>query len=522
MALTEQDKAFLQAKTSGGMTYDEAWAKLSEIKQKKGITGGSFMTRAASVAENSGASPEVQQKATDVRSNFAGINANIGEQSKINEMKPSLGESALDVVVPKPVQNIAGAAYEGAKTLGTGLLEQAKETIGKDENKQVVGEGAHEAFQGAMQILGSPMTGLLKDVPGGEYVTKGLSYVFNSPAMLGGYLYEKGLEAAGQDPSKPEFQTAKSQIEDVLNLGTLMLGPKAVKAGGETINWGGKQLKGAGKTLTEKVLPTTTREAEMLQKFEAGVSKDRPRTVGETAVERGISGTQTGIGTKATATKSKIFTEEVNPALEASKEVITKEELFKPLEEKIAETLEPGRKAELQSALDAIKEEYADPRFDTLTLKDAQTIKSGLDEFTPQKSFKGQEISNAYNQLRADMANNIRQQTYNKLADINIKAKYLDYANLLELEKLGIKARTQKGVAMKPGGFATQVRDLWDMAAIPLGTTAGKWLYKAGDFLEFESPKPVKTVGEYIEEQGITKPEYQSVIKDSSSTTSVK
>lgn len=531
MALTEIEKKLVDRMIADGKTKEEIPGLLAKAKEKLGLSGGSFMTRAASMVETAPkVSPELEQKATAVKEQFPQIDENIKAQSKIDEIKPSLGESVLTAVggpVLGAAPEILTDAYQSAKTLGGGLLKQAETAAPiasaitgnlqplMDELKQPPtdkGTGLKETVQGAMGIAGSPVTGFLKDQLG-EEKANAVMEVINAPFdWATDKTFTTWAKSQGIDTTTPEFQESRDQFVTALQLFSTIAAPKVTDITGKGLNWGGKRLKGAGRTLNEKVLPTTIREAEMLQKFDAGATGTRPRTIGETAVERGISGTQTGIGTKATATKSKIFTEEIKPALKGSSEVITRDELFKPLEEKISKTLEPGRKAELKSALDAIKDEYADAKFDKLTLEDAQVIKSGLDEFTPQKSFKGQEISNAYNQLRADMANNIRQQTYNKLSDIGIKAKYLDYTNLLELEKLGIKARTQKGIGFKPGGTDTLIRDLWDMAAIPLGTTAGKWLYKIGDFLEFESPKPVKTVGEYIKEQGITKPEFESVV----------
>ena len=534
MALSPQDKAYMDLQVKKGLTADEAWAKLQDVKKTKGLTGGSFMTRAASVAENAPtASPEIQSKATGVKEGFSQMNENIGEASALAEKKKDFtwdptGNKVIDTgltiaagpfssILPDP-GDVKETASSGLGRMKTGVGE-IKQSISEDPMSLISGsalsnpkttEGVADVIGGGIETTFSPVTETIENIPGLNFLME----------KMGQYGHAGSEALADKIGDTPEEKIALSKSFDNLQaLLMLKYGPKvtekAISTAKPLINWGGKKLKGAGTGLAEKVLPTTVKEAEMLQKFDAGVSKTRPRTVGETAIERGVAGTQTNIGIKATAAKSKIFTEEVNPALKASTEVITREELFKPLEQKVAETLEPGRKAELQAALDAIKEEYAGPEFDTLTLETAQKIKSGLDEFTPQKSFKGQEIANGYNQLRADMANGIRQQTYNKLADVGIKAKYLDYANLLELEKLGIKARTQKGVALKPGGFATQLRDLWDMAAIPIGTRAGQVLYKVGDFLEFESPKGIKTVGEFIEGQGLTKPEFEAVINES-------
>jgi hypothetical protein len=384
-------------------------------------------------------------------------------------------------------------------------------------------KGAGDVAGGAIQTLGAPITGVIgADVPVVSPITEAAATIGTAPAWIPTKIIANVIDAAarqgGANVESEEYkESVRKPIENILNVFYGRKIPEiaeVVREGtGKIRSFAGKRLKEAGVSVGETVLPTTAKEAELMQKFEAGQLPFKPRTVGETAIERGVTGTQTKIGTKAVKTGVEIFEKEVNPALEASKEIITKKELFSPLEEKVAKTVEPGRKAELSDALEAIKEEYASPEFDNIGLPKAQKIKSGLDEFTPQKSFRGKEIGSAYNQLRNDMADVIRRLTYDKLKDINIKNKYIDYSNLKELEKLGIKARTQKGGAFKPGGTGTLIRDLWDMVTIPAGTIGGRLLYKVGEFLELQSNKPVKTVGEYIKSQGVSKKEFEQQLK---------
>lgn len=240
--LTEQDKAFLKAKTSGGMTYDQAWAKLSEIKQKKGLTGGSFMTRAASVAENAPtASPEIVEKAGGVKEGFSEMSQNIGEQSKIDEMKPSLGESALNVLggpVLGAVPEIASDAYQSAKTLGKGLLKQAETAAPvasaltgniqplMNEFKQPSedkGTGLKETVQGTLGLVGAPLTGILKDTFG-EEKANAIMETMNKPFEWGAdKILTSIAEAKGIDTTTPEFQESKDQMATAFNLGFALL-----------------------------------------------------------------------------------------------------------------------------------------------------------------------------------------------------------------------------------------------------------------------------------------------------------
>lgn len=496
---------------------------------------------AASVASNPNLNAGDTQNATSQKVSQA---AGQGFPAPIDASQPSIASPTPTPAAPTPEPqkltplnplapgaNILDQAVAGAKNIGGGLLEQGKEMFGQDKNKQTSGEGFHQAIQGAFQLMSAPLTGALQSVPGGDIALKGISDLFTAPAQLGGFLYEQGLKAAGYDPSKPEFQMAKSQIEDALNIGTALVGPKVAEAGA---NFGGKLLKTVGIKTTEFALPENTKMAEMSQNYDASlkiaqtaldeakqtgdlgaikkadtalktVEKSKPITTGQTATELGIAGTEKGIGVKSKVAQHELYTKTIEPALKSDTTVIPKEDFIAKLQEKINNEPFAGRRAELQDGLDALSEEMDS----TYTLESANKTKTSLDQFTQNKSFRGKEIANAYNQMKADFANLIRKTTYDSLKDVNIKRSYLDYSNLKELEKLGIKARTGGGFK---GGFGGFWHSVWDSLVTPVTTMAGKYIYKVGDFLQFESPTPVKTVGEFIENQGITKQEFESVV----------
>lgn len=537
--LTDQDKQFILKLKGQGYSKEDAFAALTKVKQAKGDETFSFGER---FMQNLKKAPEA----------LFGAGTVTGE---------TLGKIPLVKNVVEGVKDFGSMASEG---IARGVEGATAVAQGLTSNKPI-SEKVPEIVSGAADVVGGALSTMF---------AAPVARATNLP-LVGG-IAESALNTVGEgvkivSKAAGDYIGQTSEEKDALakNFENLMMlfgakyGDKAAESvveamkpyvtkGVEAIkqdfpavaNFAGKSLKNVANYLEEKVLPTTAKEAELMQKFEANkmiaeealaaakkngdVAKiteakksldsllaSKPRTIAETSTERGISGTRTGVGLSSAKTGTTIFTKEINPALKATKETITRDELFKPLEDKIADTVEPGRKAELEAALEAIKEEYASPAFDNLTLEVAQKIKSGLDEFTPQKAFKGQEIANGYNQLRAEMANAIRRATYDKLKSQDIKNKYLDYSNLLELQKLGIKARMEKGAGFALGGFASQIRTLWDMAATPLGTAAGKYLYKLGDLLEFESPVKVKTAGEFIESQGVSKNEFYDQVRSS-------
>lgn len=482
--LTQKDLDFLGKLKQQGVSKEEAFMRLEAVKTKVTETG---LQQSGLPQEKSG-------------------RFKVSSMKDVEQLPEELQEQAREGVRRGPfragrevIEDIVQTAGQGLKTFGEGAVEQIKEPFTPVKEDEVSGEGFRKMVQGGLQTLLSPVAGILQNVPGGEKIAETLSI----PTEAVGSLYEKIAESAGVDTSSEAFQEAKEQIMLGFDVGTLAVGPKAtktIKRAAESIpvpSFGGKQLKEFGRTIAEKTLPTTTKEAELMQKFEAGIGQ-RPRTIGETAVERDISGTRRGVGTAAEAESSRIFTEEINPALKEAGVTLTKDELFSAIEDKIANTIEPGRKKGFQDAYEVIKEEYADTV--GFELPEAQSVKSSLDEFTPQKAFKGKEVASEYNQLRNVMANKIRQFTYETLKDADIKAKYLDYVNLQELKKLGITARTSKGGFLKPGGTQSLLRDIWDMTVTPISTKAGTTLYKVGDYLEFESPSKITKFSEYVED----------------------
>ena len=82
---------------------------------------------------------------------------------------------------------------------------------------------------------------------------------------------------------------------------------------------------------------------------------------------------------------------------------------------------------------------------------------------------------------------------------------YLDWANLDELEGLGIKAISE---ASFKGGSGTLLSGIWDMTTTPIKTVGGLTLYRVGDMLEFSAPKTmkIKSLGEYLTSLGYSKP----------------
>lgn len=86
MALTEIDKKLIDKMLADGKTKEEIPGLLAKAKEKLGLSGGSFMTRAASAVELSpGATEGQKETATMVKEKFPEINAAVSEQREREE-----------------------------------------------------------------------------------------------------------------------------------------------------------------------------------------------------------------------------------------------------------------------------------------------------------------------------------------------------------------------------------------------------------------------------------------------------
>ena len=399
--------------------------------------------------------------------------------------------------------------------------------------------GEQSDASGLLQTAGQVAGGI------GDIGTEALSAITPQPVKDVATSFAKSL--AGTDQAQKAIQSyeelkksnpeAIANLEAVFNIATLIPALKTGQVGakigatvaGQTLESGANLLPKTGRIISKtgastfkSAITPNVQEAERILNYkakapfsqrlksaitgspiydEAGQIVSAPITRGQTALEQGIAGTQTMVGVQSKRKSQQLYKNTIQPALANSKDVITKDELFSPILDRINKTVEPGRKKSLQDAFEAIQDEYKD--VSNYSLEVAQEVKKGLDEFTPNKVFRGQEIANEYRTLQNDMANAIRQKTYISLKDSNIKKAYIDYGNLKELEKVGVKAITEAG---SKGGFGTFWSSAWDMATTPVRTVGGQVLYRVGNKLEFNAPKGIETFGQYLKSQGYAKP----------------
>lgn len=414
--------------------------------------------------------------------------------------------------------------------LGTDLLNRAK-TVGEQFKQIGSAEGAVET---TAQVAQTPLR-VVGQAAGavGDVIGAGVN------AATGGGLDKLGEYIATTETGKQlgasllklqqEQPELAGTLGDVFNIATLGLGGTGVKTlakgataavrqtGAKAAKSVGGAAKATGEKLYQSAITPTTQEAERIlvskasqpslasEVFGAGdlireTPIPMPRTRATTALEKGIAGTETQIGVQAKKVADNLWKKTIAPALDKAEGIVTKDELFAPILKRIDETVEPSRKKAFQDAFEALQEDYKNVA--QFSLKEAQNIKSSLDEFTPSKVFKGQEVANEFRMLQNDMANAIRQKIYNSIEDVDIRQAYRDYGNLVELQKIGVKAISESGLK---GGFGGFWSTIWDTATTPIKTVGGKTLYKVGDKLQFVGDKNIKTFGEFLEKNGYTR-----------------
>lgn len=410
----------------------------------------------------------------------------------VNEPKSTL-DNAKDLAVGfgKGVARTAVNTASGLQDIGQGILGGAEALVtGKDLSQT-------KAMQPNVGI-----EALKQETPQGQAVTQALQST-NEQQKLGGQL-ETGAEILAGGGA--------GLLKDAVVGGAKLVG----KGVSPVLN----SIKPVGNFIYSRAFTPSVKEAENILAYEAtkpsvaskiygagaleGNPAFKPITVADTALRSGIAGTERQVGRQAKQVADTLYNKEIAPAVKGIEGTITKEELFAPLEERIAKIVDPSKQKAYQNALESLKEDYANVK--DFSFEKAQALKSELAQFTPAKVFRGQDVANETRMLQADMASYIRNRTYEALKDVNIRQKYIDYGNLQELQKVGVKAISEAGTKGGFGGFWSTV---YDTAMTPVKTIGGKVIYKIGDKLQVTAPKGFegKSFSEYLKAIGYLAPQ---------------
>ncbi len=318
------------------------------------------------------------------------------------------------------------------------------------------------------------MAGATKDWTGQPFAAKQIALAPTSPAQNQGFGAERIAEAV-----------------------VPALSPAKIKAGGTAV-------QGIGRTMAQMFIPKSTEESAALRVYKASSGNSllermgsfltdtskAPATAASTAFDKGLIGTESSMGVKATKVKAKLWSSIVGPALKQSDTRVQMGDFFSQAEQKITqENPDPTRRGVLMNALSSIKEDFGAVK--NISMEQLQKYKEGWAKWVPEKAYKGADISAAINDVRNTLSFQAREAIYQNLGG-NVKQAYMDYSNLYAIEALADKAGA--GGIVKSGGTFTGLKGLFELATVPMGTIAGQTIYKVGQGLDMIGAPGARTI----------------------------
>lgn len=361
------------------------------------------------------------------------------------------------------------------------------------------GEQGKAAVAGALPLAGS----IAGSVIGGAAATPETLGLGTLPGAVAG----AAVGGAAGTAANQAIQGAMNP-EGIAKAGLEFGAMEAV--GGPLASIAGKAVEGVGETAAKMFIPKSDLEAGMLQLYKSkpqnsllnriksivGLGKvDKvPTTAASAAFDQGIAGTESMMGVQAKKAQTKLWDNTIEPALTQVKGKVNLPSFFKQAEAKIvSETPDPTRQKALLNALDSVKEDFKGVKnTGVVSFPKFQEYKEGWADWVPDKAYKGQNITAAINDVRNTLAGMAREQIYKAVPE-NVKQAYLDYGSLKGIVALGRKAMA--GGPIKAGGTGTTIKNLFEMATVPIGTLGGQTIYKLGQGIELAGPSGVKTLG---------------------------
>lgn len=160
---------------------------------------------------------------------------------------------------------------------------------------------------------------------------------------------------------------------------------------------------------------------------------------------------------------NQIFKQTIEPALEKSTAKVNVQNLINELSddvERLAKN-DPDKLKAYKSAFKDLKKSYSGKEFAEYSMKAAQTLKSWLQWRTPQKFWKGKEITNELQELKWILSTKLKNVIHSNLTKEiweDSAKMYLDYANLSKYADDMAKASTNAWMKQWFGSFTNTVR----------------------------------------------------------------
>jgi len=253
-------------------------------------------------------------------------------------------------------------------------------------------------------------------------------------------------------------------------------------------------LQWVGKAVYKTTMPPTADEARAIQSYEAGVSKVKPVTSVDTALESSLLRkwnplknpqinlwmfwTKSWIGVQAKSEANNLFTENIAPIFAKENEKWTTfkySDLIAKARDNVnkAKNFSIEEKKSIIGHIDEIAKEY---KWNT-TLENLDLVKRDIANKLPAKYYKWGKMTTTLKDAQWYLADAFRNTVHDYISAnywVNSSKIYKDYANLQGLAKMWQKAMSAWGTEW---AWWLIKYIAWEIAT-PITTTAGKLIYK--------------------------------------------
>jgi hypothetical protein len=378
------------------------------------------------------------------------------------------------------VKDFTGGVIHGLSAPGRTIQNALSSAVDTVAGTHGFGKATDEGFQNSLGVNLQSTSG----------------QIGNAVGETAPYLIQPGAEAAGLIGSAGRF--AMNTAIGTAQSGDLVKGAEQA-ALGEGINIGGKLLTKVAKGVYNLAIPTSTKEAGLIQNYKAntsllqrimGTAGQAPRTAEDTAFSKGLKGTESMIGVQAVKEQRKIWSDIISPSLKSADTHVSMPEFFDELQSKIvSDNVEPTRQKALLEALDAMKEDYSG--INLVSAERLQKYKEGWAKFVPDKAYNGKPIAGAFRDVQNEAAGLAREKILSAINDPKVKQAYLDYGNLYALKEWGKSAMTGGKFKGGTGGFISALKD---MVVAPIATIGGRTIYRFGNGIQVVGQAGAKTL----------------------------
>lgn len=409
--------------------------------------------------------------------------------------------------------NLAGAGQVAGSVVGNaaGLVADTGLAVGKsiinrlnNDNGETLAKAGSD-FLNSQNILGEKNSETISKI--GNFFKGGIDTLPpNVVESMSNFMNTIGLLGAGKTLNTPLGNPVSNVISDVKNVSSATkeaLTP-AINKAGTLMKSAAESSAGLGIAMEAPVKQAvSTYESyqptlmQRVKNFISGVETpqigDKPVTEVNTALRKGLVGTEWQIGVQAKKVARELFQDTIQPALNSSDAIVNKKDFFGSIKKRIiSENADLTRRKALLEALDSFEEDYK--HVNNFGLPKLQEYKEGWAKFIPEKTYNGKPIGAAFKDVQNMAAENARQIIYKELGD-EVKTAYLDYGNLQSIDKAGqISADS-----LRSKGVSRQVWEaILDKTITPISTFAGQVLYKTGNGLELYGKAGAKTIRDII------------------------